>query len=120
MELTKMTQTRVPRTRDKTIKMKKLFIFIASGLAITASHPSRAQVLLDVSKITCSQFVTYKVEDPKHIAIWISGYEHGKRGNTVLDVQRLMADADKLEKYCIQNDDMPVMRAFETILSSPE
>jgi len=100
--------------------MKKLFIFIASGLAISASDPSRAQVLLDVSKITCSQFVTYKVEDPKNIAIWISGYEHGKRGNTVLDVQRLMADADKLSKYCIQNEDTPVMRAFETILSSPE
>jgi acid stress chaperone HdeB len=73
-----------------------------------------------VSKITCWQFVTYKVEDPKNIAIWISGYEHGKRGNTVLDVQRLMADADKLAKYCVKSEDMPVMRAFETILSSPE
>ena len=100
--------------------MKKLLLSIASGLALSASDPSRAQVLLDVSKITCWQFVTYKVEDPKHIAIWISGYEHGKRGNTVLDVQRLMGDVDKLTKYCVQNEDMPVMRALETILSSPE
>jgi acid stress chaperone HdeB len=100
--------------------MKKLLISIASGLALSASDPSSAQVLLDVSKITCWQFVTYKVENPKNIAIWISGYEHGKRGNTVLDVQRLMADADKLATYCVKNEDMPVLRAFETILSSPE
>ena len=101
--------------------MKKLvLISIAFGLALSVSDPSRAQVLLDVSKITCSQFVTYKVENPKNIAIWISGYEHGKRGNTVLDIQRLMADADKLATYCMENEDMPVLRAFETILSSPE
>jgi acid stress chaperone HdeB len=100
--------------------MKKLLISIASGLALSASDPSRAQVLLDVSKITCWQFVTYKVESPKNIAIWISGYEHGKSGNSVLDVQRLMADADRLAEYCVRNADMPVMRAFETILSSPE
>jgi hypothetical protein len=56
----------------------------------------------------------------KHRNLDKRGYEHGKQGNTVFDVQRLMADADKLAKYCVKNEDMPVMRAFETILSSPE
>jgi hypothetical protein len=56
----------------------------------------------------------------KHRNLDKRGYEHGKRGNTVLGAQRLMADADKLAKYCVKNEDMPAMRAFETILSSPE
>ena len=38
---------------------------------------ARAQVVIDVSKITCDQFATYKIENPKYIVIWLSGYYHG-------------------------------------------
>lgn len=87
-------------------------------LALVASSPLRAQVLLDVSKITCWQFATYKVASPQSIAIWVSGYHHGKRGDTVIDTQGLVANADKLAEYCTKNPDVPFMQAVETILGS--
>jgi hypothetical protein len=40
---------------------------------------------LDVSKISCEQFSGYKITDPQKIAIWLSGYYHGKQGSTILD-----------------------------------
>ncbi len=88
------------------------------SLALVASSPLRAQVLLDVSKVTCWQFATYKVANPQFIAIWVSGYHQGKRGDTVVDTERLVANADKLSDYCTKNPDIPLMQAVETVFGS--
>jgi acid stress chaperone HdeB len=82
--------------------------------------PAGAQVMLDVSKITCWQFATHKVADPKLIAVWISGFKKGKRGDTLVDTEKLDADAEKLRRFCISNPDMPVMDAVEKVVSEPD
>ena len=74
--------------------------------------------LADVSKVTCWQFATYKVANPQFIAIWVNGYHQGKRGDTVVDTQRLVANADKLSDYCTKNPDIPLMQAVETVFGS--
>ena len=81
-----------------------------------AAPAAQAQVTLDVAKITCGQFVSYKVTNPKYLAVWLSGYDHGRRGDTVIDTQHLIANADKLEAYCLKNPDVLMMQAAETIL----
>jgi acid stress chaperone HdeB len=91
-------------------------IILAFGLALSVGGPASAQVMLDVSKVTCWQFVTYKVTSPKYLAVWLSGYDHGRRGDVVLDMQQVVANADKLEAYCTKNPDVPMMQAAETIL----
>src|SRR5262249_54423380 len=50
-------------------------------LALSFSDHARAQVMVDVSKITCDQFATYKITNPEYIAIWLGGYYHGTRGD---------------------------------------
>ena len=77
---------------------------------------ARAQVVIDVSKITCDQFATYKIENPKSIAIWLSGYYHGTRGDMTVDIQTLSADAKKVERYCLTNPDMPLLQAVKKTL----
>src|SRR5882672_1544271 len=52
-------------------------------------QPVHAQVTLDVAKVTCDQWAGYKITNPQNIALWVSGYFNGARGNTVLDTQRL-------------------------------
>ena len=96
---------------------KAVLIIFAFALALGLGGPARAQVVLDVSKITCWQFVTYKVTNPKYLAVWLSGYDHGRRGDVVLEMQQVVANADKLEAYCTKNPDVPMMRAAETILT---
>jgi hypothetical protein len=65
-------------------------MLLASGFILaSASSAAQAQVTVDVSKITCEQFVGYKITNPRNISMWLSGYYNGKRGNTMLDTQGL-------------------------------
>lgn len=83
------------------------------GLAITQA---RAQITIDVSKITCDQFRNYSITDPNNIALWLSGYYNGQRRNTVISVTSFKETLEKVKDYCITNQKMTVMQAVETIL----
>jgi len=86
-------------------------------LAVLTSMPVNAQVTLDVSKITCEQFWLRKVADPDKVALWISGYVNGKRGNTVIDTQQLGRNVRRLTDYCRENYKMTVMQAVEALIT---
>ena len=99
--------------------MRRCIIPIAAlGLVLTASNIAHAQVMLDLSKVTCDQFIKYKVADPKVIAAWLNGYFHGKRADTMVDTQKLNADADEVEKFCFKNPQAPLMQSVESIVGS--
>jgi acid stress chaperone HdeB len=98
--------------------MIKLITAMISIFILEATSGAQAQVTLDVAKVTCDQFTGYKITNPQNIAIWLSGYYNGKRGNTVLDTQGLNANARKLQEYCIRNPQIPVMNAVETLLGA--
>jgi len=91
---------------------------IAAALILVLAPCSiaRAQVTIDVAKITCDQYVLFKVTDPRNIAIWLSGYYHGKRNDTVLDTQQLTAYADKVKSFCLQKPQATVMQAVESVI----
>jgi len=81
-------------------------------------QPVRAQVTLDLAKVTCDQWAGYKITNPQNIAIWLSGYHNGTRGNTVLDTQALQARTQRLRDFCIVNPQVPVMQAADKVLVS--
>jgi hypothetical protein len=99
--------------------MMRLLVVAAMGLifALELASEARAQVALDLSKVTCDQFVGYKITDPKNIAIWLSGYYNGKRSNTIIDTQRLDDNTKKLRDFCLRNPATPVMQATETLFN---
>jgi|SRR4249920_2164969 acid stress chaperone HdeB len=82
--------------------------------------PARAQMTFDVSKITCEQYYLGKFFYPNTAAIWLSGFYNGKRGNTVLDVERVKGNAYKLRSYCRDNLQTPLMEALEKVLGSSQ
>jgi hypothetical protein len=77
--------------------------------------PAYAQVTIDVSKITCKQFLAYSVGDPKDIATWLSGYYHGKQSDTTLQTQELKDKYDQLKDICYSSFDTPIMQITERI-----
>ena len=89
-------------------------------LVLAPCSVARSQVTIDVAKITCDQFVLFKVTDPRNIAIWLSGYYHGKRDNTLVDTQQLAAYADKVKSFCLQKPQATVMQAVETVFGAPK
>ena len=95
---------------------KRLPVFVA--LLLSLSPPLGAQVTIDVTKINCYQFATYKISHPDRVAIWLNGYFHGKRGDLIVDTQELAGNTDKVQEYCLQNPDVPLMQAVETLFGS--
>jgi len=87
---------------------------VLAAFALSAGH---AQVSIDVSKITCEQYVLFKVADPQHIAIWLSGYYNGKRNNMVVDVAQLKSNAEKVMRYCEANFKGTVVEAVEKLFA---
>ena len=89
-----------------------LFVFVSLLLCVDAE----AQVVVDVSKITCNQFATYKIENPESIAIWLDGYYHGTRQDMKVDIQTLIADTKKVENYCLSKPDVMLIQAVNAVL----
>jgi acid stress chaperone HdeB len=85
-----------------------------------AASAARAQVAIEVSKITCEQYLTFSVADPRDINIWLSGYYHGKQGTTVFEPQLLREAAEKLKAECLvqANSKLPVMQVIQKVQGS--
>ena len=95
----------------------KLTIILSLLFTTSLTAASQAQVTIDVSKITCEQFRSYAITDPNNIALWLSGYYNGKRGNTIISVQSLKENLEKVKDYCITNRTVTVMQAVEEVLA---
>jgi len=100
-------------TNSKSIVAGLLFCLV---FGLVAAPAARAQVTIDVSKITCKEFLYDTITVPDNIAYWLSGYYNGKRGNTVFDVNVLKGYVTKVQDYCLRHQDITVMTAAETLL----
>jgi hypothetical protein len=87
---------------------------VVIGLVLSfATVSSQAQVSIDVSKITCDEYVHDKIPTPDFIAFsavgslsmearsmlsrwlianWLSGYYHAKRNNSIIDLESFEKD----------------------------
>ena len=95
-------------------KLIPLSCLILIAGAVATAH---AQVVLDMSKVTCDQFTGYKITNPQNIAIWLSGYHAGRRGDTMIDTEALKARAQRLRDYCLLHPDVMVMRAVDLLMA---
>ena len=99
--------------------MPKLRFYVFGPLlAILLVPVAQAQVTIDVSKITCEQFLQSKVANPRTIGVWLSGFYAGKRNTTVVDTQSVERSADKVARYCETNKNTGLMQAVETALGT--
>ena len=95
--------------------------FIASSFIFGALLVSSAQAqVLDASKITCEDYVFYKVSNPAAIVHWLSGYYHGKQNDPIVDPQIFQANVDKLRSFCEQpkNYKVPLMQVIEQTIDT--
>jgi len=93
---------------------------IVGGLVLSSIvfATASAQVVVDVSKITCDQYVHSKITTPNLIAAWLSGYYNAKRNNKIIDLETLEDNVSKVTNYCYdeKNFKVPIMKAIETVL----
>jgi hypothetical protein len=95
--------------------MNKKVVLLISILLLSSNQTAQAQVTVDVSKITCEQFVLFKIADPKNIAIWLSGYVHGRNNSTIVEPQTFETNMDQLKDYCMTNPKSIVMDGVQQL-----
>jgi len=114
---------------------------VVRGLVLSsivfATVSVRAQVSIDVSKITCDEYVHDKIPAPDFIsfsavgslearamlsrwlfAAWLSGYYHAKRNNWIIDLESFEDNVSKLTNYCYneKNFEVAIKEAVEQVL----
>jgi len=86
-------------------------------LGLSAMPAARAQVTVDISKITCEQYILYKITDPDRIIFWLSGYYNGKRNNTIIDTHSFEDNVNKVKNFCRANFKATLMQAAEKLFT---
>jgi hypothetical protein len=114
---------------------------IVTGLVLSsivfAPASAQAQVSINLSKITCDQYVHDKIPTPDFasfsavgslqaratlsrwlIAAWLSGYSHAKSNNLIIDLESFEENVNKLTNYCYdeKNFKVPIMEAIVRVV----
>ncbi len=97
--------------------MKALRIVLSIALALVAGA-AWAQTAVDVAKISCNQFLFDKIAPSKSIAVWLNGFYNGMQHNTVIDMNQMEQNIDKLEDYCRLHLETTLMDAAKTSLGA--
>ncbi|MBR0990313.1 hypothetical protein JQ580_06240 [Bradyrhizobium japonicum] len=81
--------------------------------AVLLAVPAKAQVLVDVSKISCDQYITQRITHMQTVNVWLAGFYAGRRNNPVVDTQALNRNGNKLSRFCESHREMPLLDAVE-------
>jgi acid stress chaperone HdeB len=85
---------------------------IIAAIALAAAAPAQAQKL-DLSTVTCRQFLQSKPETINLILMWVAGYYSDEDDPPILDFDKMRSDATKLGEYCAKNPDTGLVTAIE-------
>ena len=86
------------------------------GLALVGLRAVQAQVTIDITKITCNQFLAGQLNDSRTLGIWLNGYVNGARGKTL--IEPLSAGPINLAHYCESHFDTLVLDAARNVFGA--
>ena len=73
----------------------------ACALSLAAlSIPAKAQVIVDLSLVTCGQYMGKDRDTQDVIAAWMSGYFNSAKNQSMVDLSRFERNRKAVEKYC--------------------
>jgi acid stress chaperone HdeB len=96
--------------------MRPWLIMFGTGLAWIGLQAVQAQVTIDITKITCNQFLGSKITDSRTLGVWLNGYVNGARGKTL--IEPLSPGHIALVNYCEHHMDMLVLDAARNIFGA--
>ena len=91
---------------------------VMTGLARTArtvafqGDPGRAVVKVEMSEITCRQFINSSFDKQLAIGAWMSGYWNAARNLETLDITRYKANSKRVSNYCKRHRKDTLMSAI--------
>jgi acid stress chaperone HdeB len=102
--------------KERGTTMRPWLIMLGPGLALVGLQAVQAQVTIDITKITCDQFLAGQLTDASTLSKWLNGYLNGERHKTLVDP--LSLQVSDLITYCITHTDMPVLDAARNLVGA--
>jgi acid stress chaperone HdeB len=95
----------------------RIFSAALVAAALAMASPAPAQVV-DLSTITCKDFLAAKKDAVVAIVMWLSGYYTKDDDPAVIDFDKVKAKAEKLADFCTKNPTVGLITAAEPIPAS--
>ncbi len=99
---------------EDTLTMKRLFPIVLS-VAIFGLAGQAMAAEVDMSKLTCKEVGAMSPAKTVAVAMWMSGYAHGKAGKAMVDSDKAAANAEKIADYCKKNANATLASALEAV-----
>jgi acid stress chaperone HdeB len=96
--------------------MRPWLIMFGAGLGLIGLPAAQAQVVIDVTKITCQQFLEDRVTDTTTLSVWLNGYVNGAHGKTLINP--LSSGRTELVHYCEDHTDALVLEAARKVFGT--
>ena len=93
--------------------MKRNIIVSCCVLLFTSIVPASAQVVIDLSLITCKQLLDSDAERQALISSWMSGYFSATKNLNELDFRYVKRNAKVVGGYCKTHKSDTVMNAMQ-------
>jgi acid stress chaperone HdeB len=91
-------------------------IIVAAALALS-SAPGHA-VVLDLSTMSCKQFIDSGPDGIKMVLTWMDGWYKGDSDDAIIDTDVFVENAKKFGTYCAANPNISIVTAAEKILGN--
>src|SRR5215218_5976853 len=75
-------------------------IAIAALLAASSIVPARAQTIVDMSLISCDQFLKSPQERKDVLSAWMGGYFSATKNVATVDARYVVRNSQKVATYC--------------------
>jgi hypothetical protein len=84
-------------------------------LLVGAAWPSgtRAQVSIDMARVTCAQYVALSPADSAVFSAWMSGWFNQKTGHVFVDLNAYARNVASLKAWCASNPTQTVMAGLQ-------
>lgn len=99
--------------------MKKIILgFVLAG--ILSPGAVHAQVTIDMTGITCADYLAMAPDDAKVFSAWMSGWFNQKGGYTTIDLEAYARNVANVTAWCKSNPKETVMAGLTRATSKPQ
>jgi acid stress chaperone HdeB len=95
--------------------MKIMSVILFAAFVALSSAPAHA-VVLDLSTMTCKQFIEGGDDEIKMVLTWMDGWYKGDEDEAIIDTEVFVANAKKFGTFCAANPSISIVNAAEKIL----
>jgi len=95
--------------------MKSLIAMLFAAAFMLSAAPASA-VVLDLSTMSCKQFIDGGEDEIKMVLTWLDGWYKGDEDEAIIDTDVFVDNAKKFGKYCAEHPSISIVNAAEKIL----